>query len=44
MVEKPAWAGGIAALLIAYAVGVTAAIALTRAPVVELETVTEPSS
>ena len=44
MVEKPAWGGGIAALVIAYAVGVATAIALTRTPVVELETVTEPSS
>jgi hypothetical protein len=50
MVEKSSWASGIAALLIAYAVGVIAAIALTRAPVapvapvVVLEPVTEPST
>ena len=43
MVEKPAWGGGIAALVIAYVVGVATAIALTRTLVVELETVTEPS-
>ncbi len=44
MVEKSAWASGIAALVIAYAVGVIAAIALTRAPAVELEAVTQPTS
>ena len=41
MVEKPGWASGVAVLLIAYVVGLTAAIALTRAPVVGLETATE---
>ena len=44
MVEKSTWASGIAALVIAYAVGVIAAIALTRTPTVELEPVTEPST
>jgi hypothetical protein len=43
-VEKSAWASGIAALVIAYAVGVIAAIALTRTPTVALEPVTEPST
>ena len=43
MVEKSGWASGIAALVIAYAVGVIAAIALTRAPAVELESVTQPT-
>src|SRR5580765_1788489 len=42
MVEKSGWASGVAVLVIAYVVGVTAAIALTRPPVVALETVTEP--
>ena len=44
MVEKSSWASGIAALLIAYVVGVIAAIALTREPAVELEAVTQPTS
>jgi hypothetical protein len=44
MVEKSGWAGGIAALLIAYVVGVASAMALTRAPVVGLETVIESST
>ena len=44
MVEKSSWASGIAALVIAYAVGVTAAIALTRTPTVTLEPVTESNT
>jgi uncharacterized membrane protein len=43
MVEKSGWAGGIAALVIAYVVGLATAIALTRAPAVALEAVTEPT-
>ena len=44
MVEKSSWASGIAALVIAYAVGFIAAIALTRTPAVGLEPVTEPTT
>ncbi len=44
MVEKSSWASGIAALVIAYAVGVIAAAALTRTPTVGLEPVTESST
>ena len=44
MVEKSGWASGIAALVIAYVVGVTAAIALTRAPALEAEAVTQPTA
>ena len=44
MVEKSSWASGIAALMIAYVVGVVAAIALTREPTAELESVTQPTS
>ena len=44
MVEKSGWASGIAALVIAYVVGVASAMALTRAPVVGLETVIESST
>jgi uncharacterized membrane protein len=39
MVEKPGWGGGIAALVIAYAVGVAVAVSLTQAPAVEAEAV-----
>ncbi len=41
MVEKSSWASGVAALVIAYLVGVIAAVALTRTPTVALEPVTE---
>jgi hypothetical protein len=41
MVEKPGWAGGIAALVIAYAVGTVTAISLTRTPAVEADAVTQ---
>ena len=44
MVEKSGWASGIAALVIAYAVGVAIAIVLTRAPVLEAEAVSEPTA
>jgi len=44
MVEKSSWASGITALVIAYAVGVIAAIALTRTPTVRLTPVTESST
>jgi hypothetical protein len=44
MVEKSGWASGIAALVIAYAVGLVAAIALTRTPTVGLEPVSEPTT
>jgi hypothetical protein len=44
MVEKSSWASGIAALVIAYLVGIAAAIALTRAPAEKLESVAEPSA
>jgi hypothetical protein len=35
MTEKPGWGAGIAALVVAYAVGLVAAAGLTRAPAVE---------
>jgi hypothetical protein len=44
MVEKSNWASGIAVLVFAYAVGVIAAVALTRTPTVGLlEPLTESS-
>ena len=44
MVEKSAWASGIAALVIAYLVGTATAIALTRSPALGLESVAESSA
>jgi len=44
MVEKPGWGGGIAALVVAYAVGVGVALSLTRGTAVEAETVTQTVS
>jgi hypothetical protein len=35
MIEKPGWAGGIATLVVAYAVGALLAARLTREPVTE---------
>jgi len=35
MTNKPGWAGGVATLVIAYAVGLALAVRLTRAPAVE---------
>ena len=44
MVTKPGWAGGIAALAIAYAVGTAAAIALTSIPAARAKAVTESAA
>ncbi len=44
MVEKPGWGGGIAALVIAYAVGVATAASMTRAPSLEAEAAAQPTS
>lgn len=44
MTLKPAYPGAIAALVIAYAVGAAVALALTRAPAVEAETVTQTTT
>jgi hypothetical protein len=43
MTEKPGWAGGIAALVIGYAVGVVLALRLARRDAVEAAPVAEPA-
>lgn len=42
MTEKPGWGGAIAALAIAYVVGLALAVQLTRAPAVEAESAATP--
>lgn len=43
MTEKPGWGGGIAALVVAYAVGLVLAARLTREPAVESAAAAEPA-
>jgi hypothetical protein len=43
MTEKPGWGGAVAALAIAYAVGLTLAARLTRVPAVDVAPVAEPT-
>jgi hypothetical protein len=43
MTEKPGWGGAVAALVVAYAVGVALATAFTRAPAVETALAPEPT-
>jgi hypothetical protein len=42
MTEKPGWSGAIAALAVAYTVGLTVAARLTRMPTVEAAPAAEP--
>jgi uncharacterized membrane protein len=42
MVEKPGWGSGIAALVVAYAVGAAAALALTRRAAIDAAPAAEP--
>ena len=42
MTEKPGWAGAVATVVVAYAVGVALATAFTRAPAVETALAPEP--
>jgi uncharacterized membrane protein len=43
MVEKPGWGGGIAALVVGYAVGVALAVMLAQKPAAEAPAVSEPA-
>jgi len=43
MTEKPGWGGAVAALAVAYAVGLAVAARLTRAPAVEAAPAAEPA-
>jgi hypothetical protein len=43
MTEKPGWGGSVAALAVAYAVGLSLAARLTRVPAVEAAAVAEPA-
>ena len=43
MTEKPGWGGAVAAVAVAYAVGVAAAARFTRAPAVEPSPMAEPT-
>ena len=44
MVEKPGWGGGIAALVVSYAVGIALALSLAKKPAVEAAAAAEPSA
>jgi hypothetical protein len=43
MTEKPGWGGAVAALAVAYAVGVTLAVRFTRVPAVEASPALDPA-
>lgn len=43
MTEKPGWGGGIAALVVGYAVGIALAVGVTRRAALAVDTVAEPT-